>query len=34
MRISDPVAQWLYKRLALRAKVTDTEVAMRATDIA
>ena len=34
MRISDPVARWLYKRLALRVKATDTEVAMRATDIA
>jgi hypothetical protein len=34
MRISDPVARWLYKRLALRVKVTDTEISMRATAIA
>ena len=34
MRISDPVARWLYKRLALRMRATDTEISMRATSIA
>jgi len=34
MRISDPVARWLYKRLALRTRPNDANIVMRATTIA